>query len=191
MYLHHLTEVWTWLTLLALLACSERCTGSPLIVQYPLSLTGEPLPAAPPPLPATRFFTFPNGTNPENLAVRRNGRPLITINSLPLLYEIDPRRNQSGGILHRFAGVNSTFGITETEPDLFYIAAGNFSLATLTGAVGSWRIIEVDLRRHRCDLAALEDESGQVPSVQVRTVVEIPTAVALDGMSTINAAAGL
>lgn len=132
-------------------------------------------PALPPP---SIFYQFPKGKGIENFTVRPNGQLLVTLATDPEIYQVDPYHNQTGFVLHRFEGYGSALGTAETQPDLFYVITGNYSTAKVAGTKGTFSIWEVDLRKH--------DEPPCVSKV-----VDIPDAVALDGMATVNTHKGL
>ena len=89
------------------------------------------------PQPATPFFYFPNNDQAENIKPRLNGQILVTINTSPVLYQIDPFRTQVGSIIHTFHGYTSLFGIVELQPDVFYLIAGNYTGAPESVPYGS------------------------------------------------------
>ncbi|KAL8749385.1 MAG: hypothetical protein Q9184_006827 [Pyrenodesmia sp. 2 TL-2023] len=137
------------------------------------------------PLPASPFFVFPNNSQAENIKPRLNGQLLVTVNTVPDLWQIDPTRNQSGSILHTFVGYTSLFGIVELQPDVFYVIASNFTGAPdYYGFQGSTSIFQVDLRNHQ----GLRDTQHRV---NVSKVVDIPAAQLLDGFAVVNQSAGL
>ena len=154
------------------------CTASPAI--------GAPLPKRETALvPATPFFLFPNNNQAENIKIRTNGQLLVTLNTVPELYQIDPSRNQSGGIVHTFKGYQSLFGIVELRKDIFYVIASNFTGAPdYYGFQGSVSILKVDLR-------GIPDPTVARSAVRVSKVVDIPQAQLLDGLDIVNKSAGL
>ncbi|CAD6591507.1 MAG: hypothetical protein ASARMPRED_005467 [Alectoria sarmentosa] len=140
---------------------------------------------AAPQLPATPFFLFPNGDQPENIRPRLSGQLLVTLNTSPLLYQIHPFHNQTGGIVHRFEGYTSLFGIVETQTDLFYIIASNFTgPPDYYGYEGSVSVFQVDLR-------GIPEPTVAQSAVKVSKVVDIPEAQLLDGFALVNQSAGL
>ncbi|KAL8653590.1 MAG: hypothetical protein Q9210_002008 [Variospora velana] len=137
------------------------------------------------PLPASPFFVFPNNSQAENIKPRRNGQLLVTVYTVPELWQIDPTRNQTGSILHTFVGYTSLFGIVESQTDVFYVITSNFTGAPdYFGFQGSTSIFEVDLRHHQGPHATQH-------SVNVSKVVDIPAAQLLDGFAVVNQSAGL
>lgn len=135
---------------------------------------------------ATPFFLFPDKYQPENIKPRSNGQLLVTVNTVPELWQIDPFKNQSGNLVYRFKGCTSLFGIVETSiEDIFHLVTSNFTGApNYYGSEGSVSIFEVDLR---------DSPGRQVVSsaVKVSKVMDVPHAQLLDGLATINRSAGL
>jgi hypothetical protein len=99
-----------------------------------------------PALPTKLVHQFPLPTWIENLAVRQNGQILVTILTSPELYLIDPSNPSQAILVHKFPDVSSVTGIIEVEPDIFYVAVGNFNLQTVSSEAGSYSTWEVDLR---------------------------------------------
>jgi hypothetical protein len=82
---------------------------------------------------------FPNTTWVENLAVRSNGSLLVTLLSAPELFQVDPAgKGQQPQLVHQFSNITSLTGIAEVEKDVFAVAGGNVSLATLASTKGSF-----------------------------------------------------
>lgn len=134
---------------------------------------------------ATPFFYFPDGKQAENIKVRSSGEILVTLDTAPELYQINPFRNQTGGIAYRFEGYTSLFGIVEGTADIFYVIASNFSGPPLYyGYEGSVSIFEVDLR----DVSDLKNSQS---AAKVSKVVDVPPAQLLDGLVIVNHADGL
>ncbi|KAG7004524.1 hypothetical protein G7Y79_00025g058100 [Physcia stellaris] len=103
-----------------------------------------------PPLPIEVIYEFPPQTWVENLAVHI--------------------------LIHSFAGYNSLLGIAELHPNIFYLAAGNFSL-TSGGVPGSWAIFELDL-------------SKSATKPRVTKTADFPHASFLNGIAALHKAAG-
>jgi hypothetical protein len=90
------------------------------------------------PTPAvTTIFRFPNGTFAENLAVRPNGKILVTLMTTAELWEVDPE-TKNGSRLFKFP-MSSASGITEYAPDLYAVLVGS------SGPSGSWGVWKVDM----------------------------------------------
>ncbi|KAL9120135.1 MAG: hypothetical protein Q9187_003305 [Circinaria calcarea] len=156
-------------------SCSQLCTASVIVASQRTSAQ----------LPASPFFSFPAGYQAENIRPRVNGQILITVNTAPELYQINPLRKQTGGLVHRFEGYKSLFGIVESQQDVFYILAGNFSGSPdFYGFENSWSVFRLDLR-------GIPDPTVAQSAVKVSKVVDIPQAQLLDGFAMINQPAGL
>ncbi|MCJ1456223.1 hypothetical protein MMC28_006583 [Mycoblastus sanguinarius] len=169
---------------------SQTCTASPIAQPEP-----EPEPqtadsqsinlGSNAQIPAEPFFYFPNSNQAENIRPRLNGQILVTLNTVPQLYQINPAKNQTGGIVHTFAGYTSLFGIVELQVDLFYLIASNYTGAPeYYGYQGSVSIFQVDLR-------GIYDPTQTPSAVKVAKIVDIPSAQLLDGLAVVNPGAGL
>lgn len=91
------------------------------------------------------LYQFPEGTWVENLAVRANGQLLLTLLNLPELYQLDPfAANATPELVHNFTTTTGLSGIAEIAPDVFGVAAGNYSLTTGEAFQGSWSVWSVD-----------------------------------------------
>lgn len=97
---------------------------------------------------------FPDPTWVENIAVRKNGHLLVTIVISPELYlidpltsSLDPTSNKTATLIHSFApSFAAVLGITETQPDQFYVVVGNLSLAPpLNAGLGTYTFWSVNL----------------------------------------------
>lgn len=140
--------------------------GSAIGSHCPPSAAG---PAAP--LSVQAIHKFPDGSWAENLAVRGNGNLLVTLLDRPELYEVDPRDPQEARLVHRFGGYRGLFGITETRPDVFAVAAGNF---TQSGSMtpGSFALWTVSF--------------GVADKIAVAKAVDISEALFLNGATTLT-----
>lgn len=97
-------------------------------------------------LPVKTVHQFPDGYDAENLAVRQNGKVLVTIIDHPELYQIDPFHDGPAELVsNSFGPVSGLLGIIETCPDIFYVAAGVFNTTTLTSTPDSFSVWKVDL----------------------------------------------
>ena len=140
------------------------------------------------PLSAEQFYKFKNGSVPENIGVRKNGKLLVTLNTSPDLYQINPYGEQDGELLHSFKGYNALFGITEVEHDVFYLLSGNWSNAPdYQGVKGSWSVWSVDMGSHPKSYG----NRGSKQTPRVRKVTDIPEATLLDGFTALNYQKGL
>ncbi|TRM59574.1 hypothetical protein BD626DRAFT_507600 [Schizophyllum amplum] len=123
-------------------------------------------------------YTFPVNTSVENLAVRRTGQVLASIDP----FCADPKP----ALVHEFEGYNSLLGIVEVEHDQFYVAAGNFSVFTLESVTGWWAIFHVDLSSFRTH------ENGSVKSAAtVEKVADIREGELLNGLGIFSVEEGL
>lgn len=119
-------------------------------------------------MPTCIVHEFPNETWVENIAVRANGKLLVSLISTPDIWQIDPLRNTAKRI-HRFPSATSATSLVETEPDIFAVAIGNWSRRTFESAPGSWSIWKIDMRAES--------------RVEVSKVTDIPEANFIDGMT--------
>jgi len=113
---------------------------------------------------------LPSGTWIENLAVRSNGRVLITILTAPQLLQIDPTAGTSSFLIHEFAETNGTINVVETSPDRFVVTTANISDFPVPGSFQAWTI----------DLTAFD--GGTRESVTSGLVADIDEATFLNGM---------
>jgi hypothetical protein len=125
---------------------------------------------------------FPDPTWAENIAVRETGELLVTILSTPDLYLINPLAASSPTLLHNFAPYSALLGITEVQPDHFYVVTGNATLVPFGFGPGSYAVASVDL-------SSYDPVLNTAPVV--KEVVKIPTAQGLNGMATLDASKGL
>lgn len=114
-------------------------------------------------------------TDLENLAVRRNGEVLVTSISSSGIYKISPGSPSSLALVAKVPGVTSLLGITELEPDVFYINGAN-----LTG----FNIVPSSSAVFRLDLRPFSGtEDGAVPRPpRISLVTKIPEAGLLNGI---------
>lgn len=122
-----------------------------------------------------QIYQFPNGyfTDIENIAVRSNGDLLLNTITSATTYFLDPSSDSpSAQLLHCYPDANSTVGITEIEPDVFAVVAGNYSAAKYKGIEGSFALWTIDLR-------------NGLPGTPTK-VASIPQAQALNGATTVT-----
>ena len=124
-------------------------------------------------LPTHLVYDFPADTWIENLAVRSNGQIIVTEDTRPRIYQVDPFGNRDAILLHEFHETASILGIVETSPDIFYVCTGNSSATTLQG-FGEAYIFKVDMRSFQPD---------QPASVKTSKVATLPQAKGLDGLT--------
>ena len=113
------------------------------------------------------LFYFPDGKQAENMRVRSNGQLLVTLDTAPDLYQINPFHSQTGGIFYRFEGYTSLFGIVEEMTDVFYVIASNVSGPPNSyGYEGSVSIFKVDLQN-------IPDLAISQSAVKVSKIVDV------------------
>ena len=132
------------------------------------------------------FYTAPPHTFIEKQHFRSNGQILITFNTNPDVYQVDPTRNQTAALVYHFEGTTSTLGIAETHEDVFQVITGNYTSAPVFGGQqGSFSVWQLDLRGFQ--------PNGANPDNGARAskIVDVPDAINLDGLVTVNTHAGL
>ncbi|KAK5713394.1 hypothetical protein LTR17_017575 [Elasticomyces elasticus] len=167
---------------IALLASTSHCTACPVTstpAQHDVAIR--------------TVYEFPNTTWVENLAVRPNGHILTTIIGLPEVWNVDPI-SQTAELVYTFPSpANSVLGITETEPDVFAVVVGFFNPATISGLKGSYSIWSIDLREEHRDGSGPHHHHQSPPNgtqAHVNKVTDIPSAVFLNGLTTIPSSRG-
>ncbi|RHZ65998.1 uncharacterized protein CDV56_109442 [Aspergillus thermomutatus] len=96
---------------------------------------------------STVFQFNHNGTWLENIAVRPNGKLLVTRLDAPELWLIDPANPnaaEAGSLFYSFANATSLLGITEINRDVYAVVAGNFSIASVASTLGSYVVWRLD-----------------------------------------------
>ena len=173
-----LYSVWAFLLLILSRKCFSTAEAIPVEITIKAKYTAEQIPASP-------IFFFPDGKQAENMIVRSSGNVLVTLDTSPDLYQINPFLNQTGGIAHRFEGYTSLFGIVEEKTDVFYVIASNFSgPPDYEGYGGSVSIFEVDLRN-------VPDPTISQGAVKASKIVNVPEAQLLDGLTIVDQRRGL
>ena len=120
------------------------------------------------------IYQFPKPTWIENLAVRGNGKILLTLLTSPDLYQADPfAPGDKPKLIHNFAPYQALTGITEVEPDIFAVATGNFSALALKNSPGSYAVWKVNVR-----------ESPPV----IKKIADIRNGQLLNGLTLLDAA---
>jgi hypothetical protein len=95
-----------------------------------LPLILAPLSAAGQTPPIRNIFTFPNNTFIEDIAVRSNSDLILTSESVPTLFSVDPTvPSPTATALYTFPNTTGLSGITETSPDVFALVTGIWDLA--------------------------------------------------------------
>ncbi|KAF4994948.1 hypothetical protein FDECE_12950 [Fusarium decemcellulare] len=115
------------------------------------------------------------GTWAENIAIRENGNLLVTLTDRPELYEINPFK-KSARLVHQFDGYTSVLGITELAPNIFTVATGNVSVNPIEPSPKSFSVWKLDFNR------------GHHGDARVFKVTDLPDAVFLNGLTTLNSA---
>lgn len=124
--------------------------------------------------PTRLIYEFPEGTWLENLVVRPCGSILLTLITTPDLYLIDPLANDpKPELIHHFSSSLWLTGITEAEPDTYYLIAANGTYKTLTPTPGSNHIYRVRFPKTR-----------SAPEISLTATIESP--VLLNGLLALN-----
>ncbi len=132
-----------------------------------------PRPTQPTQPKISTVYEFGEGTWPENLAVRSNGKVLVNMLEAPHLFMINPE-TKNATLIHESTAGTSLFGITEIQPDLFAFAVGNYSITT--GPVdGTSSIWTVDFRHY--------EKTKEAP---VKKVAAFPEAGLVNGITAIS-----
>lgn len=116
------------------------------------------------------------GIELENIAVRSNGKLLLTGINSATLHQFNPRTEEAPVAIAQIPNVNSLFGIVEIFPDLFAITAGNYSKST-SAVANSFSIWALDLGECGCN----QTDSQPVLS----KILDMPSARFLNGMTRI------
>lgn len=124
------------------------------------------------------IWSWPKGSWAESIAVRRNGKLLVTRVDIPELWQIDPA-GHSASLVHSFDDHLALSGITEVTPDVFAVVAVNFSLATGILSAGSSSIWTVDFSNHTT-----------LNQTTVSKVTGLPEAGLPNGLTVLNATEG-
>ncbi|MCJ1465108.1 hypothetical protein MMC07_003724 [Pseudocyphellaria aurata] len=122
---------------------------------------------------------FPAGTWIENLAVRKNGKILVTALSSPQLRQVDNRGRKPVKLIHAFNNATSCTGITQMEKDVFYVITGNFSLSTFRAVPGSWSVYKVDIHHHHPQII-------RPRPTRVSLVANFPDSIMLNGITVLS-----
>ncbi|RMZ80488.1 hypothetical protein DV737_g3017, partial [Chaetothyriales sp. CBS 132003] len=132
-------------------------------------------------LPVRTLYQAAPYTFLENLAVRQNGSILTTRLDDGYLLEVDPYSGQGPQTVHVFSEYLAVGGIVETEPDLFAVVAGNFSVLQLTSYPGTYAVWTVDYRASsRLGAAPLVSKLADVPEAHfIDGVTYVPSAHSL------------
>ena len=131
------------------------------------------------PRPLTTIHEFAVDTFVENIAVRRNGQLLVTINSLNQVIQVDPfDHNRQPALVHTFPG--GAAGIIEVEEDVFYVTSG------IANKAGTGSIFRIDMA------AFAADSQGNVQTeATVTKLLDLPDALFLNGATLLNRRRGI
>ncbi|WYZ35714.1 hypothetical protein EsH8_X_000361 [Colletotrichum jinshuiense] len=113
-----------------------------------LTHAGPVLPSRDPANVPTIFQLANNITWFENLAVRSNGEIIATRMDAPELWLIDPR-GRTGRNLVTIPGIRGIQGITEVNPNVFVVTAGNYTVNPVVVSPGSMGVYRVDLTQRK------------------------------------------
>lgn len=105
--------------------------------------------------------------------MRHNGQIIVTENTRPRIYQVDPFMSQKAVLLHEFPETASIIGIVETSPDVFHVCSAKFSSETFKGFGGAYTF-RLDMRRF---------DPERPGSVEVSKIATIPQAQALNGLT--------
>lgn len=132
---------------------------------------------------------FPSPSWVENIRVRQNGQLLVTMVLSPDVYLIDPvvsssnpALNATAKLLHSFPSEAGLLGITEVQPDQFYVVVGNFSLTDLTAGIGTFSVWSLDLQKY---------DSILNTGAAVKEIAPFTKAGILNGMDTLDSSKNL
>ncbi|KAJ7029978.1 hypothetical protein C8F04DRAFT_1114906 [Mycena alexandri] len=138
---------------------------------FPLLLSLVVCAAASFTLPTRLVLQSPTGLFLENLAVRPNGKLLITSPESSTLHMLDPTaENPTFDEVHTFPNV-TLFGIAEIQPDIYGIIAFVLNVTTLSAVPGTIAIWRMDL-------------SSGGPTV-VNKAADVPDGMFLDGLAAV------
>lgn len=127
------------------------------------------------PLPVKIIHEFPRGTWVENLAVRSNGLILANLLSAPEIYQVNPTTG-AASLATKIPAATGLLGIAETEKDVYYVVAGNYSVATLTAKAGTFSVWRVDVDTFKPNETL----------AKVEKVVDLPQAQFLNGATVLS-----
>lgn len=116
------------------------------------------------------LYQFPNGTWIENLAVRSNGGIVATVLTAPQLLYFDPTGySKVPRVIHTFpAPATGLTGITEVEPDVFYVTSLNFTFkeSLLSLPKGTGVVWKVNMTGSNSPLRPAVSRVAKLPDIQ-------------------------
>ncbi|USW58616.1 Putative six-bladed beta-propeller, TolB [Septoria linicola] len=116
------------------------------------------------------------GTWIENLAIRSNGKILVTLLSAPEVWQIDPVNPGPAELIYRFPQALSALGIAEVQPDVFAVAVGNITVETIASTPGSYSAWLINLSQ--------QQQGKQAKCVS--KITDLPQAAFLNGVSVLS-----
>jgi hypothetical protein len=117
-------------------------------------------------------YQFPKPTWLENLAVMGNGSILATELTTPKLWLFNPFQESKPTLVHEFAGYLGLLGVVETDPNVFAVVSGNFSLSVPTSYPGTYSAWKVDM-----------GNDSKPAKAKISKIADIPEAAFLNGIS--------
>ena len=124
--------------------------------------------------PTRLVYQFPVGTWVENIFVRPSGSLLLTLLTTPDLYLLDPfASDPQPQLLHRFTSSQWLTGITETDPETYYVIGANGTYETISPTPGSNRLYRVHFH-------------GNSSTPETSLAAEVKDAVFLNGLIKLN-----
>jgi hypothetical protein len=120
-------------------------------------------------------YTFPLGTWIENLAVRSNGLILASSASAPQIWQVDPDKPDRANLIATLPNHLASSGVTEVEPDIFYVGANNFSLNPPSVKPNASAVYRLDLSTY--------DQSAPITPI---IVADFPVSGLLNGFITLS-----
>ncbi|KAG9240430.1 hypothetical protein BJ878DRAFT_526185 [Calycina marina] len=134
------------------------------------------------PLVVNTVYQFDNTTWNENLAVRENGKLLVTRLDTPILMQVDPTNAVAPVTVANFSSEYAgLLGITETLTDIFYVVAAAPFDDDFVKTSGVISVFKVDMNTFN-----LNDSGAITSAAEVTKVADISTAGFLNGMTTLN-----
>ena len=125
------------------------------------------------PFPSLKTHRLPNLQ-----AIRSNGQILATNLAGPELFLIDPTCHDSPPpVVHSFPNGTATLGITELEPDLFYVASVRGNLEIFQEDPNSAALWEVDMRSYNPHTS---------PFAKVNKIADLPAVAGINGITSLS-----
>lgn len=128
------------------------------------------------------IYQFPKPTWNENLAVRQGNELLVTQITAPDVYLLTTSPTLTATLIHSFEPFKGVLGITEVQPDHFYVVAGKFSLSPPDLGLGTYTIHSIDLTSY---------DSISNTNAVIKQIASITNGGLINGLSTLDVARGL